>query len=214
MPNDVRINNKKKYCLALCEFHCLMIHGKDSNSCPDIDGHYMVVDRFDPFTGIAYSNFNSYDTVEEIMDEVDFEYEDRFDNDPTFEIYHLLNRIEDVIKHLRRNFKTILRISNQDEPHPVIRNYYNILRRMVEIKYAIIPDIIEAIVLPTHETIAIKKTFWLRIIQRKWKKIIEERKKMLKERMKPTNIYKMQINGKNVNRFPTLRGMLSDLSVY
>ena len=69
-------------------------------------------------------------------------------------------------------------------------------------------QIVEKIRLPSGETICILKTFWLRIIQRKWKKIYLKRKQLFH------NVYLRQIHGKltfkNVS-LPSLRGMLSDL---
>jgi hypothetical protein len=50
--------------------------------------------------------------------------------------------------------------------HPIIRNYNNIIKRENYIKL----DIIEKVLLESGEIIAIIKTFWIKIIQRKWKK--------------------------------------------
>jgi hypothetical protein len=70
-------------------------------------------------------------------------------------------------------------------------------------------QIAKKIILPTGgETICILKTFWIKIIQRKWKKIYKQRKQLFQ------NIYLRQVKGKltfkNVS-LPSLRGMLSDL---
>lgn len=94
--------------------------------------------------------------------------------------------------------------------HPTIRNYKNIVRQTNYIKL----EIGQYILLPTLEAIAILKTFWIRIIQRKWKKIFTERKQVLSNRMKPNALYIRQITGKwpdNCNYLPGLKGMLNNI---
>jgi hypothetical protein len=58
----------------------------------------------------------------------------------------------------------------------------------------------QCIRLDTGETVCVIKTFWLKIIQRTWKKVFKERRRMLK------NIYLRQIRGKVF--MPSLTGML------
>ena len=58
----------------------------------------------------------------------------------------------------------------------------------------------QCIRLPTGETVCVIKTFWLRIIQRTWKKVFKERQRVLK------NIYLRQRKGKVF--MPSLTGML------
>jgi hypothetical protein len=58
----------------------------------------------------------------------------------------------------------------------------------------------QCIQLATGETVCVIKTFWLKIIQRTWKKVFKERRRMLK------NIYLRQIRGKVF--MPSLTGML------
>jgi hypothetical protein len=75
-------------------------------------------------------------------------------------------------------------------------------------------EIAECFYLPSEECISILKTFWLQIIQRKWKNIIKERKNILKKRCHPNSIMYREIHGKWPNYcsyFPVLRGMLSNL---
>lgn len=55
------------------------------------------------------------------------------------------------------------------------------------------------------------KTFWLKIIQRKWKNIMKKRKEIINQRKMLKNIYLRQINGKLndfTDNFPILSGML------
>jgi hypothetical protein len=94
--------------------------------------------------------------------------------------------------------------------HPTIRNYHNIISRPNYIK----PEIGEYIILPTQEAIAILKTVWLRIIQRKWKKVFAERQNIIKQRCYLPYLREREIYGKwpNLcNYLPGLKGMLKDL---
>jgi hypothetical protein len=197
------ITNKNN--LIICELHNPIIHGKTDESCYNIENHYLVYDKFDGKTGISLScldNFEEYDTDEE--------YDSDFDNDDDD---NRISKIDDIIKFLRNNYKNFVRKINYYEKHPTIRNYDKIISRKDYIK----KEIGQCIVLPTQETIAILKTFWLRIIQRKWKYIFKERQIILKKRNLPSSLYQREIGYNwlhpcnNLN-MPGLRGMLYNLS--
>lgn len=75
-------------------------------------------------------------------------------------------------------------------------------------------EIAQCIYLPSQYCISILKTFWLRLIQRKWKNIINERKKILRKRCNLSSLKYIEINGKWPNdclNYPLLKGMLSNL---
>lgn len=98
--------------------------------------------------------------------------------------------------------------------HPYIRNYVNIMIH----RYFVNADILEIInIIDTDGYIiycCIKKTIWLRLIQRKWKNIIKKRKDVLEKRKMICNLYCREINGKlpeSCMSYPTLRGMLNGL---
>ena len=76
--------------------------------------------------------------------------------------------------------------------HPYIRNYKNIIihKNYIQIHLA------KNIELPTGETICIIKTYWLRIIQRTWKRIYRERKEMIEKRKNINSILYSQVYGK------------------
>ena len=57
--------------------------------------------------------------------------------------------------------------------HPVVRNYNDILIK----KNYLSLEIIECVELKGGEQVAIYKTFWLRIFQRKWKRHFDSKKK-------------------------------------
>lgn len=53
-------------------------------------------------------------------------------------------------------------------------------------------EIVEPIELPTGEYVACIKTFWLKILQRKWKKVFEKRKQKLKNLKILNNLLKRE----------------------
>jgi hypothetical protein len=205
------MNQSSKNNLIICELHNPIIHGKTDESYHNIENHYLVYDKFDGKTGISLScleNYDEYDTDEE------FDTDDEFDSDSDSDSYdnndNRICKIDDSIKHLRTCYKNFVRKLNYYEKHPSIRNYDKIISRKDYIK----KEIGYCIVLPTQETIAILKTFWLRIVQRKWKNIFKQRQIILKKRNLPSSLYKREI-GYNwflkELRLPGLRGMLHQL---
>jgi hypothetical protein len=91
--------------------------------------------------------------------------------------------------------------------HDYIRNYYNIIKSSNYIK----PEIGEIHYLRGDECICILKTFWIKIIQRAWKKIYKTRQQIFRLRCRPDSILYRQITGKfpnNCNFMPSIRGML------
>lgn len=92
--------------------------------------------------------------------------------------------------------------------HPTIRNYQHIKCKMV-------PEITECIYLPTGECICVKKTWWIRLIQRTWKKIYKLRQEIIRQRLHPRNLFYRGITGSwpsECKYSPSIRGMLSALS--
>ena len=201
-----------KFNLVLCELHLPSLHGKTNNSCPIIETHFLLIDKFDGLTGVLldeYNGHNGYATdsdhesfasdSEEDIDPADDDASDD-DNNPNY--INSLKAIQQLYSVEYENMRSI--------SHPIIRNYSNIIRRANYIK----PEIGLCIELHTHEQIVIIKTMWLKIIQRKWKKVFAERKRLLKERCLPAALYSRMMTGKWPTYclvLPGLNGMLSDL---
>ena len=91
--------------------------------------------------------------------------------------------------------------------HPTIRNYHNIIENL----YYIRPEIAECIYLKDNECVAILKTFWIRIIQRTWRRVLNERKQILKKITALKFIINREIFYKSSICWPTLKGMLCGL---
>ncbi len=91
--------------------------------------------------------------------------------------------------------------------HPIVRNYSNIISHEKYVQ----PEIVERVYLRGSECVAIIKTFWLKIIQRAWKKTFSKRKQIEKLRFNPLNIRYWFTNGKwpeSCSRLPDIHGLL------
>ena len=106
----------------------------------------------------------------------------------TFELDEFYNNsYQDTINALRNNYNKIANID-----HPTIRNYNKIIKTNNFIKL----DIIYIDELSGNESVGYIKTFWIKLIQRRWKKIYKQRQDILKGRMSPRSIREKQITGK------------------
>lgn len=90
-------------------------------------------------------------------------------------------RINFYIKIQTERMKTI-------KEHRFIRNFFSIQ------KLSPIPQLMEKKIMKGGESICILKTFWLRCIQRKWKKICNYNKIIAKELKQIKNIKKRELH--------------------
>ena len=91
--------------------------------------------------------------------------------------------------------------------HNIYRNYRNIISNPNYFK----PEIAHCIYLESKHCVATLKTFWIKLIQRTWKKIFVERKRVLNERINLKSLKYRELNGKwpaTCIDYPGLRGML------
>ena len=91
--------------------------------------------------------------------------------------------------------------------HDTIRNYKKIFHKLS-------PDIVETKQLDTGEIICIKKTVWIKLIQKKWKQVFKQRVEIIKKRSSIKSIRYREINGhwpEDCLIIPTLKGMLSNI---
>jgi len=116
-------------------------------------------------------NIDSHYLIYWILNNNDFYNESVF-----IEISNYICSIRQTLKN--RYFNSMY--SNYSK-HPLIRNYYEILIK----KDYIFLEIIECVELEGGEHVAIYKTFWLRIIQRKWKRYCELKKKRMAALLQP-----------------------------
>lgn len=194
--NATRIG-KTKYNLILCELHYSPIHGKNYSSCPNIEEHYLIIEIFDGTSGITY------DTDHEYINSDSGEDSDE-DSDE-----NMITHISHIQNLYLREYVT-LSTSYNHIPHKTIRNYHNIISRPNYIR----PEIAECFELPTLEHVAIIKTIWLKIIQRKWKIVFAARKIIIQMRFNPSSLLVRHQTGvwpNNCQILPGIKGMLSNL---
>ena len=92
--------------------------------------------------------------------------------------------------------------------HHTIRNYEKLYLKIQ-------PEIAECHYLTGGELMAVKKTVWIRLIQRTWKNIYKKRKETIKIWSNPTAIMHREQYGKwpyNARILPSINGMLHYLS--
>lgn len=126
--------------------------------------------------------------------------------------YLLINRIKkldmDFINCLTRVIKQDY-IDRQQHiiPHKIINNYQNIITNTNYIK----PEIGEILYLQSGHSVCVIKTFWLKIIQRAWKKVYNIRMQIIKTRCKIQSLKHREITGlwpQNCRCLPSLQGIL------
>jgi hypothetical protein len=184
----------------ICELFCPSIHGKTLDSDPSIETHYLVYDRFDGISGISLQE----------LDNPDIDTDNEYDTDDDAIDENHVMRMPMAIQHLAYFYREIMPLDFVIS-HPIIRNYEHIVRRSNYIQ----PEIGEYILLPTQEAVAILKTFWLRIIQKKWKKIYKIRQNVITLRKSPASLFAREVTGKwpaNCYMLPGLKGMLNELN--
>jgi hypothetical protein len=182
-----------KYDLVLCELYNRNIHGLFGDSIQEVDGHYLVLNKF---------NGKTYRLIDE--DEygtTDFTEDDDSDADS------LISTISDFASMYNEYYAD----NDNIVDHIIIRNYQNIINKPNYIK----PEIAQCIILETGHSIAIIKTLWIKFIQRKWKKIYEERKIIMRRRMSPSSLSTRELTGRWPSHciyLPSIQGMLYDLN--
>ena len=151
-------NNRmeSKYDLGFCVFFNAYIHGKDEDSSPNIDSHYLVLHTV---------NINTfYDSIE-------------------------FTNCMNMINMWRHHYCRYLQQKKRYIKHPVIRNY----KSAVSKKNYISLEVIEHLELEGGEHVAICKTFWLRILQRKWKKYYHTKMETVRKLLKPYGLLLREI---------------------
>jgi hypothetical protein len=192
--------------LVICEIFNKKIHGFDDNNDPTVVGHYMVSHNFTK----VYSDSED-DTDEDLEDDTDEEYTDE-DTDLEDDID--LNKIKTSVFYNTSFFLKMYKskynsLNNIVKNHSIIRNYKKIIAQQNYIQL----HIAKVIYLSGSECIAILKTFWLKIIQRSWKKIYKKRCIIIALRKSPSSLFYRERHGKwpdNCLHLPSLHGLLSN----
>jgi len=118
-----------------------------------------------------------------------------------FNKYYIDEYIDDILYGFHRWRQGLI-------THYIIRNYSLLYNRIK-------PEIAECIYLETGECICILKTFWIRLIQKTWKKIFKYKKQVIESRSQISSLLYKERTGNwppICNYVPTMRGMLCCLS--
>ena len=186
-PFNININNNNnKFNLVLCELFNSNIHGFSNNTIGEINGHYLLISKFDGKTNRLLDSETDYDS-ESDSDESE------------------LSTINDFVDSYNEYYN-----DGELEPHNILRNYQNIIARLDYIK----PEIAECIELESQYSVTIIKTIWIKLIQRKWKKIYAERKNVIRQRAQFASLRTRELTGKwpqHCLYLPSIRGILRDL---
>lgn len=199
-------NNNTKFNLILCELFNSNIHGSpydDNQEKQEVNGHYLVIERFDGRTRRLLDIDNEYDIEDENTDTDDSDIDSVINSDFT------LSTIDEFAEYYNVDYLSCV-ISHNLEPHSIIRNYENIITKPDYIK----PEIAECIILETQHCVAIIKTIWIKLIQRKWKKVYAERKNILRKRMSSASLSTRELTGswpQHCRYLPSIYGILSNL---
>ena len=162
-----------KYSLCLIELHNPRIHG----NIEPYNGNWLVNDRYD----IIQIQNNSRDS-----DNVD---EDDANTNLELLFMDILAQIQ-MIQFEYTNFYT----NTQFQHHPFIRNYVQIVRKIPYLEIAEIYNVIDSA--GDRIVLAVLKTFWLRIFQRKWRKYMMHKQLKIKMRKMFASILEREYRGK------------------
>lgn len=174
-----------KYELAFCDLYNGYYDGySKQNSDPEIKYHYFLKDT------ISLQEF--YQDYTELM---------------SYRNYYLglLNEdfsriIQNLRQYHRANFIEFL-------SKMVVRNYVKIIQH----PGYFYPEVVERVVLKGNEQVAVLKTFWIRWIQRVWKKVFSKRKEVFQKRRGYGSLRYREIHGvwpMDCRVLPELKGML------
>ena len=189
--------------IVICEIFNKKIHGFDDNNDPSVVGHYIVSCNFTK----VYSDSE---------DDIDEDLEDDTDEDTDLE-EDTPENTDEYTKSVFNDTKFMLnlykskydQLNNSMKNHSIIRNYKQIVVQQNYIQL----HIAKVIYLSGSECVAILKTYWLKIIQRTWKKIYKKRCIVIALRKSPVSLFYRERHGKwpdNCLYLPSLQGLLSN----
>jgi len=155
------------------------IHGFNESSYKHIDGFFMTVLKIK--TPNEYLNMLTC-----IKNMNTLEYSDYIVNKSK-----ALNYQREILFHIKMRNKMMFSIL----PHPSVRNFLKIQEHYNH------PDelhILKIYELPTGESICIIKTFWLKCIQRKWKRICEYNNDVISKMKKIDYLHKRELQESSI----------------
>jgi hypothetical protein len=166
-----------KYYIGICELHHDLLHGFNESSSSQIKGHYLLMEKFNNFHKYIINDVYNYHYDSDDSDDSDNSVNSDnsnssiVDSDDENE-----NNNPKLIDLYRYKYSILLKSPTfMNSCHSIIRNYHNIIKSF----YYIQPHIVECVYLPGGECVAVLKTFWLKIVQRTWKRVYKQRMQLL-----------------------------------
>jgi hypothetical protein len=180
---------RNKFNLVVCEIFNRNIHGYHGDSDKYVEGHYLC-------THVSRNK--------SIFDDCDYDSENEDDGD----LFDHLNvdepHICDIVELQSAYYINYTR--QIARKHNIIRNYHRIISRSDYIQ----PHIGQVIYLPSGECVAVLKTIWLRLIQRCWRRVYNEKSRVISTRNKIDSLKFREVHGKwpnDCNYLPSIHGM-------
>jgi len=140
------------------------------------------------------SIFDERDT-ESDLDDDDYQRDQLYENGECH-----INDVVDLYSAYYINY-----VKNPTRKHDIIRNY----RRIISKNDYIQPQLAEVFNFPSGECVAIIKTMWLKVVQRAWRRLLNQRKEVINKRKNPTALHFREIHGKWPREcsYPSVNGM-------
>jgi hypothetical protein len=179
-----------------------------------IDNHYDS-DNVSTETDHEQDTDSDSDFEEFIIEPDDDEYNEIYEDD-SFHVYSEKEHDHYYIGIAKRISTETLLLVNSISPYVFFQYSFRRVNEYLA-KYSIIQvqnakvHIMKLCILEDDTYSVILKTHWLRLVQRHWKKVYKERKRILKARCSLKNLFLREINGRypdGLNRIPRLQGMM------
>ena len=190
---EIQRLQRNKFNLVVCEIFNRYIHGYCEDSDKSVEGHYLCV---------HVSRNRS------LFDDRDYDSDDEDENENENNLFDDLNSDEGHICDIvdLHSAYYVARSRKRHKPHKFIKNYDSIIAKSNYIQ----PHIGEVIYLSSGECVAVIKTVWLRLIQRCWRRIYNEKKRVINKRKQTTSLKFREVHGKwpnDCNYLPSIYGM-------
>jgi len=200
----------KKNRIVICELYHEYLHGTDNAS--QLNGQYLVIDTFNNFyEETDNESLSNTDTESNESESNESDSESNNDDDSLFEEdnYEILSL---CLQLHREKYQEMLVTPHFVSSRPkIIRNYINMIRNPLYIQ----PQIAECHYLINRECVCVLKTFWIRLVQRTWKRIYKERKEIFQRRRIISSLKHRELTGRwphGLHVMPSVYGMLDYLN--
>jgi hypothetical protein len=194
----------------------IIIQELDSNSdSEESDGDSDNISEMSENTDIASDDDNEMDSFVDSDQELIYENIFRDDSEHLYVDREHDHYYIGIQKYMR--FRNVSLLINSVSARTFFQHtYHNILRYLfyysiVHVKNPVI-EIMKLQIMPDESYSVIRKTYWLRLVQRHWKKVFRERNAIINRRYMARARFMHETSGRypyGLNSLPTIHGMLS-----